>query len=128
MDANAAIGTDVREQTGRPGRSVHLRVAMILLCSEQIANGDASERLTEQRSMTLDDQEQTAKRRRDLTNLSNLITADYLEMPDLCLTRRQIQQLWRLDTEICGAVLDRLERAQILRRIRGNAYVLGNVS
>lgn len=78
--------------------------------------------------MILDDQEQTAERRYDLTNLSNLITADYLEMPDLCLTRRQIQQLWRLDTEVCGAVLDRLEQAQILRRIRGNAYVLGTVS
>jgi hypothetical protein len=78
--------------------------------------------------MTPDDQEQTDERLCDLTNLSNLIAADYREMPDLCLTRRQIQQLWRLDTEVCGAVLDRLEQAQILRRIRGNAYVLGNVS
>jgi hypothetical protein len=51
-----------------------------------------------------------------------LIRAEYLEVPDLHLTKAQIQRLWGLDAETCNLVLDALIESHFLRRTRSNRY------
>ena len=53
-----------------------------------------------------------------------LITAEYREIPGLCLTRRQAGRLWNLDAITSETVLDVLETSGVLRRTRAGAYVL----
>ena len=60
------------------------------------------------------------------TRLLELIRAEYLEMPGLCLTKPQIQRLWTLDPATCGAAVDALVTAHVLRRTALDAYVLMN--
>jgi hypothetical protein len=52
-----------------------------------------------------------------------LIRAEYLEIPDLHLTRQQAQRLWGLDEMTCDALLDVLTRARFLRQTRTGGYV-----
>ena len=60
--------------------------------------------------------------------LLDLIHAEYREMPCLCLTARQIQRLWSLDSATCRAAVDMLVTAQVLKRTARNAYVLASAS
>jgi hypothetical protein len=53
-----------------------------------------------------------------------LIRAEYLEMPGLHLTRPQIQRLWRLDDDVCDALLGNLVATGFLRQTPRGAYVL----
>ena len=62
------------------------------------------------------------------TRVRDLIRAEYLEMPGLCLTKPQIQRLWTLDAATCSAAVDSLVAAQVLRRIARDAYVLASAS
>jgi hypothetical protein len=43
------------------------------------------------------------------------IRAEYLEMPGLCLTRRQMRRLFVLDAGTCDAAVDELVRSGFLR-------------
>jgi len=52
-----------------------------------------------------------------------LIRAEYLEMPGLALTPRQVQRLWHLDTATCDQVLDRLVADHFLRHTAIDTYV-----
>jgi hypothetical protein len=57
---------------------------------------------------------------------SELIQAEYREMPGLHLTKPQIRRMWSLDITTCEAVLDVLEREKVLRRTPDQVYVLGS--
>ncbi len=52
-----------------------------------------------------------------------MIRAEYLEMPGLNLTRRQVQRLWSLDAAHCDALLAALVASRFLRRTQSDAYV-----
>lgn len=52
-----------------------------------------------------------------------LIRAEYLEIPDLRLTKRQVQRLWGLDAGMCEALLAALVEVRFLRRTCREAYV-----
>jgi hypothetical protein len=53
-----------------------------------------------------------------------LIQAEYLEMPDLHLTKPQIQRLWRLEARMCDVLVDALVSAEFLRKTDRETYVL----
>jgi hypothetical protein len=55
-----------------------------------------------------------------------LIQAEYLEMPDLQLTKPEIQRLWKLEPHVCDALLDALVTAEFLRKTHTAAYVLAS--
>lgn len=52
-----------------------------------------------------------------------LIRAEYIEIPDLRLTKRQVQRLWGLDAVMCEALLAALVEVRFLRRTCREAYV-----
>jgi len=59
----------------------------------------------------------------DPSDWIQLIRAEYLEMPALALTPRQVQRLWHLDTATCDQVLDRLVADHFLRHTDIDTYV-----
>ena len=58
-----------------------------------------------------------------IPHLRERITAEYLEMPGLSLTKPQMQRLWRLEAVICDALVDTLVTARVLRRTPMGTYV-----
>jgi hypothetical protein len=52
-----------------------------------------------------------------------LIRAEYLEIPGLCLTREQAERLWDLDPVTSEVLLAALVDANFLRFTRQSAYV-----
>jgi hypothetical protein len=52
-----------------------------------------------------------------------LIRAEYLEIPDLHLTRRQVERFWGLNTLACDALLDSFLATGFLRQTATGAYV-----
>ncbi len=58
-----------------------------------------------------------------LQDWSRLIRAEYDELPDLQLTRSQIEELWGLDPTVADAVLDALIGAGVLTRTPQGAFV-----
>ena len=52
-----------------------------------------------------------------------LIRAEYLEIPGLCLTKPEAQRLWGLEAVTCEALLDALIDVRFLRCTRLGAYV-----
>ena len=59
-----------------------------------------------------------------ISDLIVLISAEYREMPGLCLTKPQARRLWNLDAMTTEAVLQRLETSGFLRQTRAGAYIL----
>jgi len=53
-----------------------------------------------------------------------LIQAEYLEMPGLNLTKRQVQRLWKLEPHMCDVLLDALVASEFLEKTHQEAYVL----
>jgi hypothetical protein len=53
-----------------------------------------------------------------------LIRAEYLEMPGLNLTKRQVQRLWKLEPHMCDVLLDALVASEFLKKTHHEAYVL----
>ncbi len=53
------------------------------------------------------------------------IQIEYVEMPQLKLTARQVQRLWSLSTEVCEAALSGLLRTGFLTQVSDGAYVRG---
>jgi hypothetical protein len=51
------------------------------------------------------------------------IQIEYVEMPNLRLTARQVQRLWSLPEELCDAVLALLMRKGFLTLAADGAYV-----
>jgi hypothetical protein len=58
-----------------------------------------------------------------ITDWLQLIRAEYLEIPGLSLTKRQVQRLWNLDQLTTEAVLAALVDQKFLRCTRHHAYV-----
>jgi hypothetical protein len=56
----------------------------------------------------------------------HLVRSEYLEMPGLQLTRKQVQRLWQLDAFRCEAILEALIDAKFLRRTSDGAYVIAD--
>ena len=52
-----------------------------------------------------------------------LVRSEYLEMPGLNLTRRQVQRLWNLDSDTCDALLETLINVHFLRQTPNGAYI-----
>jgi hypothetical protein len=52
-----------------------------------------------------------------------LIRAEYLEIPGLCLTKTQVQRLWGLDPITSEVVLAALVDIKFLRRTSQDAYL-----
>jgi hypothetical protein len=59
----------------------------------------------------------------DIADWLHLIRAEYLEMPGLHLTKREVERLWGLDETTCEAVLVALVDTRFLRRTRSGGYV-----
>lgn len=59
----------------------------------------------------------------DVSEFSQLIRAEYIEMPGLSLTARQAQRLWCLDADTCRRLLNELIEANFLERTRRGTYV-----
>ena len=51
------------------------------------------------------------------------IQIEYVEVPQLKLTARQVQRLWSLSTEVCEAALAALLRKRFLIQASDGAYV-----
>ena len=51
-----------------------------------------------------------------------LIRAEFLEIPGLQLTQRQIEHLWGIDTQMAAAILCSLVEAHFLTRTPAGAY------
>jgi len=56
-----------------------------------------------------------------------LIRAEYLEIPGLCLTKTQVERLWGLDSVTSAALLAALVDVKFLRRTVHDAYVRADV-
>jgi hypothetical protein len=52
------------------------------------------------------------------------IQCDYLEMPDLRLSRAQAQRVWQLDEGTCTQLLDSLAENGLLQRGHDGTYAL----
>jgi hypothetical protein len=52
-----------------------------------------------------------------------LIQAEYREMPDLSLSKTQMQRLWGFDPFVCDALVDALVAARVLRRTANGNYM-----
>jgi len=63
-----------------------------------------------------------------MSNMADVIRAEYREMPCLSLTKPQMQRLWGLETIVCDALVDALVKARVLRRTATGTYVAGTAS
>jgi len=57
----------------------------------------------------------------------HVVRAEYVEMPGLILTERQVRRLWNLDAASCDAVLEALIAARFLRRTPTHSYARARV-
>ncbi len=58
-----------------------------------------------------------------ISNMLEVIRAEYREMPCLSLTKSQMQRLWGLETVACDALVDALVSAGVLRKTATGTYV-----
>jgi hypothetical protein len=52
-----------------------------------------------------------------------IIRGEYLEIPDLALTRAEARRMWSMDDMTCDALLDALVQARFLRFTRNKRYI-----
>jgi Fic family protein len=52
-----------------------------------------------------------------------LVRAEYEELPDLHLTRAEVERLWGLDAPTADAILSTLESTGVLRKTSRGGYV-----
>jgi hypothetical protein len=55
-----------------------------------------------------------------------LVRAEYEELPDLHLTRAEVERLWGLDPPTAEAILSRLVSAGVLRQTSRGGYIKSN--
>jgi hypothetical protein len=58
---------------------------------------------------------------------SQVLRGEFLEIPNLRLTRTQVEQLWGLDGATCDAVIIALMGAGFLEQTQAGAYIRANV-
>jgi hypothetical protein len=56
------------------------------------------------------------------------VQAEYLEMPGMQLTDRQMQRLWGLDRGTCAAIVEALVTRGVLRETAAHTYALAAAS
>ena len=57
----------------------------------------------------------------DIDDWTVLVRAEYLEIPGLCLTKRQVERLWNIDATTAETLLTALVEDRFLKRtLRGN--------
>jgi hypothetical protein len=66
-----------------------------------------------------------AEREEHLENWLMRIRGEYLEMPGLQLTKRQMQRMWGLDELTCDMLVETLQRSRFLRSTSTGRYILG---
>jgi hypothetical protein len=66
------------------------------------------------------------KSRATIADKLQLIRSEYLELPDLHLTQRQVERLWGLDSVTAETLLRALTDVRFLRVTRNGAYVRAN--
>jgi hypothetical protein len=71
---------------------------------------------------TVDARDFCALDKADLGDLVQMVKAEYLEMPGLCLTLAQAQRLWTLDRATCVGVLGQLVKSGFLLRSEAGIY------
>jgi len=57
-----------------------------------------------------------------------LVRAEYEELPDLHLTRAEVERLWGLDTSTADAILSTLVSAGVLRKTARGGYIKSQTS
>jgi hypothetical protein len=62
------------------------------------------------------------------TDWLQLIKAEYLEIPGLCLTPPQVRRLWNLDSVTAETLIAELTDIQFLRRTPRGGYVLADLA
>ena len=55
-----------------------------------------------------------------------LVRAEYEELPDLHLTRAEVERLWGLDPSTADAILSTLEAEGVLRKTSRGGYIKSN--
>ena len=55
-----------------------------------------------------------------------LVRAEYEELPDLHLTRAEVERLWGLDARTADAILTTLVSSGVLRKTARGGYVRSN--
>jgi len=61
-----------------------------------------------------------------IVDWTQLVRAEFLEVPGLELTRDQAQRMWGLDRAACDQLLAALVESRFLRRTRDNRYLLAD--
>jgi hypothetical protein len=59
---------------------------------------------------------------RPMVEWVNRVRAEYLEMPGLTLTKRQMRKLWLLAPSLCDAIVDALVDSGFLSLRANNGY------
>ena len=62
-----------------------------------------------------------------ITDWLGIIHAEFLEIPGLCLTKPQVQRLWRLDPVTAEALLTALVDVRFLKHTPQGAYMRADV-
>jgi hypothetical protein len=69
----------------------------------------------------------TTQQHADLHDWEQLIRAEYQEIPGLCLTRKQAQRLWNLDSATCDTLLQEMVAEHFLRVTPTDRYVRADI-
>ncbi len=65
---------------------------------------------------------------RQVIELLRRVRGEFREMPGLCLTPKQAERLWSMDSSTCERLMSVLVHARVLRRRRDGSYVLAETS
>ena len=58
-----------------------------------------------------------------IAHLCERITAEYLEMPGLSLTKSQMQRLWSLEAIVCDTLIEALVSEGVVRKTLMGTYM-----
>jgi hypothetical protein len=62
-----------------------------------------------------------------VTDMLQVIQAEYREIPGLHLTKPQAQRLWGIDAATCEGVLEALVTTRFLKRTARDGYMLASL-
>ena len=70
-----------------------------------------------------EDTDMTAMQQQRMSDLCELMSAEYIELPGLSLTKPQMRRLWGLEAVVCDALVDALVAARVLWKTPTGTYV-----
>jgi hypothetical protein len=65
----------------------------------------------------------TTRQEQCMSDLCELISTEYMELPGLSLTKPQMRRLWGLEAVVCDALVDALVAARVLWKSPTGTYV-----